>query len=297
MYRLSTSANFFFMWLLRSKLTDYQQFRSRTSSVLMTVYWIACYLHFISNIATVCTSWYLGSSYSETCDGEWLYIPLGSESVHSQTCTEETCVSESAQQLVELLCSLIPLFELSAALLMLFLFWAPFRNARYQNYLSHTVESSLAVDQSCSTAIVSHDESFDFAEQLQIAQSAVQSAMQEGQAQAAIIAQMVAQAQAAGAHMDMLQDQQRTLTVLYFNLMAACIAQIYDVGMVSYVIYSAIAYQRVNFRHYEIFHFFDIFLFVAYYSLVFRDHKWLRDMIFAERQTRRVMPGTAENGQ
>lgn len=283
--RLGTSANFYFMWLLRAKLTEYQQFRSCIHKALMVVYRIVCSLHFLSSVAMASISWSSASSYSETCDGEWLYIPLGSESVYNQTCDESTCANEILQKLVEFLSGLALLFELIATFSMLILFGGPLKEARYQRHLSQ-------VD-SVSTIVINNHESPDnpdLSEQLQIAQSEIQRITQEWQAQAAR-AQVLVQAQAAGAHIDS-EAQQQTLKVLYFNLVAACIAQLYDVTATSYLIYCIVTTQRIRHQYFEVVHFLNTFFFVAYYSIVFRDHKWLADK-FSQRQEVRVVPEPA----
>jgi len=287
-YRLSTSANFYFMWQLRAKLTEYQEFQGRGYKIVMAVYCIVCCLHFVTNMAIACISWTTESSFSETCDGEFVYIPLGSDSAYNQTCTEDQCESQFVQKLTELLSGLILLLELIATFSTIFLFWAPLRTARSQDYLYRNNENGA----SSSSDTTLKNGSTDLKEDIIYAQREVQKFTEEWQARAAG-AQMVAQAQVAGAHVD-IEAQQQTLTVLYWNLVAACMAQLFDTCVAGWSIYRAVNYQMIGHRPLQIGHFFNVVFYTMYYCLVFRDHRWAIDTFqrsCAGRKVRRVVPG------
>mmetsp|Transcript_3452 Transcript_3452/g.5935 ORF Transcript_3452/g.5935 Transcript_3452/m.5935 type:complete len:402 (-) Transcript_3452:286-1491(-) len=263
-FRMGTSANFYFM-RRRARLAEYNGFRSRAYKRVVNLYAASCVLHFfLSLVVTFVSVIFLPASYAETCDGEWIKVPVGAGY------SDE--VSKATQDLVTLMSTLIVFCETVATFAGLYLFWKPFRLLSYQtkqlrrqrrqNGSNSDIPNHwfiLETDQPAMSGGFPSSKDSDGGEK-------------EGKVEEGGLEHGTPRLNVAAQH----EWASSLQSVLYWNLLPALLAQCYGFVWVFYEIMVISAREGINSLQLQVGHMFNIFFFVIYYNLVFRDHLWVQ---------------------
>mmetsp|Transcript_35992 Transcript_35992/g.52687 ORF Transcript_35992/g.52687 Transcript_35992/m.52687 type:complete len:415 (-) Transcript_35992:261-1505(-) len=282
LFRLGLSANFYFMWQ-RAKVAEFQTYRGSTYKRARIFYGITCWIHFLANLFSLAMDWnlqYRGpADYRESCEGEWINVPFGNRIEG---------VSNTLQDLVNFVGSLVVFCESVATFLGIYLFWKPFRVLAYQLKVANQqmLINKAEMENEIDRAIRRHHELQQEINRWEKATSENSGSIdhpgpneeKEQYDHEGARTTNKSQHNPESNIQQQQHDQFHTIkSVLYWNLKPAMLSQSYGFIWTSYLLVVISLHGGVGSLQLHCGHLLNTILLVTYYNLVFRDHLWVRD--------------------
>mmetsp|Transcript_11331 Transcript_11331/g.17530 ORF Transcript_11331/g.17530 Transcript_11331/m.17530 type:complete len:261 (+) Transcript_11331:3-785(+) len=250
---------------------------------MMKIYASTCFLFLIFNLILVVIHFFLtDESFSQTCDGKWIYVPLPTSGDH------EDNVGTLLRNLTAALVGLFTLMEVVATFTGVYLFWKPFRMLQYrQAIIIPTAELSHKSSRENNPG----GASFGFPVSMhgsvpppslpgvtKVQVNPISSVLQMENKEAQQQGDNTSSSPSYG------DDQLQSL--VFWNLVPAFTTQVFYLCSLLVILYVSATSGRVHFQSLVVSHSFTVFVFVAYYTMVFRDHLWVMRKLNSDKKKR-----------